>query len=231
MTKWTLNSWSSSLSPQSVTLAPCVFIACTKGTLWNTDLTQHTWIEFTSDSAWFQASPLVLFGDLEQGWVSLTHVILQSWALVYPDFCPVSGLPWLLYPCLFFHLIPPFPEAISMTFFSPENQQLLMWLWMMVRLGGLEGMRPQANNEECVSSCHPGDWTMSPHTNLLTEGLARSHAWNRHIGKWRKSRVSPIPTKSSQKWIYSFWMDIQESQASFPGLSTNRYPHPPSHAS
>ena len=98
------------LSPHRVSpLLHVIFIACSKCSLWDTDLTHHTWIEFTSESALFKRSALVCCGDSEQGWVSLTQFILQPWALIYPDFSPVYGLPRLLQTCLFFsflHLSP-----------------------------------------------------------------------------------------------------------------------------
>lgn len=110
ITKWTLNSWNSSLSPQSVTLAPRVSIAHSNRNLWVTDVIHLIWIAFTCFCA-IPRIPLISFGDLEWGWVSLMHFILLSWFTLTS---PLS-LPTLPSP-------PAFPYVISITFSFLENQ-------------------------------------------------------------------------------------------------------------
>ena len=206
--KWTLNSWNSSLSPQSVTLAPCIFRTHSKGALWDTDLTQSTWIDFISHSALFRGSPVVCYGDLKQNWVSLTDFVLQSWAMIDSSVYPVNGPCQLLHPCLFFHLLSPFPHIISLTF-SPPVSHVTTWLWMMARLRDLEEGRPQTKYVERMGSCNPGDRKVSLHTDLLT-------------GQEPPLEQAPVEVQKTlgltncndKFWEVkrsTFWMDTQES--------------------
>lgn len=107
-------------------------------------------------------------------WISWTHAIL----FLSPDLprSPTSLWPLLAPPsCLLFQLFLPFSCVISKTLF-PQNEQLVMWLWLMARHGDIwEGERPQAKSEECVSSCNPGTQRMNPPTNLLTDWGADSY--------------------------------------------------------
>lgn len=78
----TLNSWNSSLSPQSVTLAPHV-------AYWATDFMPCTWIRFIS----LLEGSLASFGDLEQGLVHSFHpLILRSHLILTSHLSDLSPL-------------------------------------------------------------------------------------------------------------------------------------------
>ena len=148
MTKWTLNSWNSSLSPQSVTLAPCIFRTHSKGALWDTDLTQSTWIDFISHSALFRGSQwcaVETWNKTESPWLNLSSSpglwltpVSTLWMASVSSFIPA-------YSSIYSHLSPmSFPWH-----FLPQK----------------------VNNRSCGCEWWPGsagDRKVSLHTDLLT---------------------------------------------------------------
>lgn len=98
-TTWTLNSWNSSFSPQSVTLAPHVVY-------WATDFMPCTWIRFIS----LLEGSLASLGDLEQGLVHSFHpLILRSHLILTFRLSDLSPLwqPFVLpAPCSFISYLP-----------------------------------------------------------------------------------------------------------------------------
>lgn len=125
-TAWTLTSWNSSFSPQSVTLAPHV-------AYWALHLSKIYIIARRISG---------LFWRLGKGACSLIPPSFPqtSFSLDLSPLWPFTSLTaFHSSSSLFFYLLSflPFP-SFFLFFFSQKSQQLVMWLWTMARLWGLQ---------------------------------------------------------------------------------------------
>lgn len=160
-TAWTLNSWNSSFSPQSVTLAPHV-------AYWATNFMLCTWVRFIS----LLEESLASFGDLEKGLVHSFHpLILRPHLVLTSHLCDLSLLwqPFTLpASCSFIsYLFSHFQVSKAFSFLRKINS----WWCGCEQWPGFETFNKErqqlAKYEEGVSSCKLDVQRMSPHTNFL----------------------------------------------------------------